>query len=65
MAKDTQKNIIYNRQGNMTPPKHSYTTKTSPGYPKTTKTQENDLKSNLIMMIESFEGEINKFLKEI
>jgi hypothetical protein len=33
---------------------HSYTTTGIPGYPNTTGAQENDLKSNLIKMIEAF-----------
>ena len=37
----------------------------SPGYPNTHGTQENDLKSNLMKMIETFKEEMNKSLKEI
>jgi len=49
----------------MTPPRHTYpTTAASPGYANTTKTQENDPKSNLIKMIEAFKEEMNKSLKE-
>jgi hypothetical protein len=37
----------------MTAPKHRYPIKASPGYPSTNETQENDLKYNLIKMIEA------------
>jgi hypothetical protein len=47
----------------MIPPKHSYPTTASPGYPNTTKTQENDLQSNLIQMIEAIKEEMYKSLK--
>jgi hypothetical protein len=49
----------------MTPPKHSYPTTESPEHPNTTKTQENNLKSNLIKRIKAFKKEINKSLKDI
>jgi hypothetical protein len=49
----------------MTPSEYSYPTTASPGYPDTTETQENHLKSNLIKMIEAFKEEMNKSLKEI
>ena len=65
MAKGPQKNTINKSQGNMAPSEHSYPTTPSPGYPNTTKTQENDLKSNLIKMIEAFKEESNKYLNEI
>jgi hypothetical protein len=48
----------------MTCPKHSYPTTASPGYPNTTKTQENNLKFNLKMMIEVFKEEMNKSYKK-
>jgi hypothetical protein len=38
----------------MTPPKHSYPTTASPVYANITKIQENDLKSNLIKMVEPY-----------
>jgi|AATB01.1.fsa_nt_gi hypothetical protein len=47
----------------MIPSEHSYPTIAGTGYPNTTKTQENDLKSNLIK-IEVFKKEMNKSLKE-
>ena len=40
---------------------HSYPSTANLGYPNTTKAQENDLKSNLIKMIEAFKEETNKF----
>ena len=43
----------------------SYPMTASPGYPNTVEAQENDLKSNLMKMIEAFKGEMNKSLKEI
>jgi BMFP domain-containing protein YqiC len=49
----------------MRPSEFSYSTTASPGYPNINKAQENDLKSNLIKMIETFKGEMNKSLKEI
>jgi predicted double-glycine peptidase len=49
----------------MTSSEHSYPTTTSPGYPNTTEAQENDLKSNLIKMIEAIKEEINKSLEKI
>jgi hypothetical protein len=49
----------------VTPSEHSYPTTASPGYPNRPEAQENDLKSNLIKMIEAFKEEMNKSLKEI
>ena len=49
----------------MTPSEHSYPFTSSPGYPNTTKAQENGLKVNLIKIIEAFKEEMNKSLKEI
>jgi hypothetical protein len=46
MAKSPQMKIINKNQGNKTPPKYSYPTTASPGYPNTIKTQENVLESN-------------------
>ena len=53
------------KPGNMTPPKHNYTTTAIIGYPKADETQENDPKSNLIKMIESFNDEMNKSFEQI
>jgi hypothetical protein len=41
------------------------TTTTYPGYPNTTKAQEDNLKFKLIKMIEAYNEEMNKSLKEI
>ena len=49
----------------MIPPKQSYSATLCPGYPNTAKTQENDLKSSLVKMIEAFKEEMNKAFKEI
>ena len=48
----------------MTQLEYSCLTTASPGYPNTTKTQDNDLKSNLEKMGNSKE-EMNKYFKEI
>jgi hypothetical protein len=47
----------------MTPPKFSYLTTASFGFPNTTQTQVNDLKFSLIKMIEAFKEEMSKSLK--
>ena len=44
---------------------NSSPTSASPGYPNTPEKQDSDLKSHLMMMIEDFKNDINKFLKEI
>ena len=49
----------------MAPPKPSYSPTASPRYPKETEAQEEDLKSNLIKMIEAFKEDMIKTLKEI
>ena len=48
----------------MTPPKHRYSTSANPGCPNTPATQGNDLKYNLIKLIEPFKVEMNKSFKE-
>jgi hypothetical protein len=48
----------------MPPSEYNYSVTVSPRYPNTTEVQGNNLKTNLIKMIEAFKGEINKFLKE-
>ena len=65
IAKGPQKDTINKGHSHMTPLEHTYMSVVSPGYPNTTKAQENDLKSNLIKMIEAFKEEMNKSLKEI
>ena len=54
MAKGHQKNTINKSQVKMTPPKNSYTNTASPSYTNITKTQENDINSNIIKMIKFF-----------
>jgi hypothetical protein len=44
---------------------HSYPITANSGYRNTIKVQENDLKSNLIKMIEAFKEEMSKSLKEV
>lgn len=44
---------------------HRYHFTASPGYPDTSKTQENDHKINVVRMIEAFKLEMNKSLKDI
>lgn len=65
MAKGHQKNTINKSQVKMTPPKNSYTNTASPSYTNITKTQENDIKSNIIKMIKCFKKEMNMSLKEM
>ena len=43
----------------------SYPSTTNPGYPNETEAQEEDLKSNLINIIEVFKEDMDKSLKEI
>jgi hypothetical protein len=64
MVKSQLKNTINKSQGNMAPLEPSYLTIISPGYPNIAETQD-DLKPNIIKMIEAFKGEMNKSLKEI
>lgn len=49
----------------MIPSEHKYPIIANPGYPNTTKEQGNDLKSNLVKMIEAFKEEMYKSFKEI
>lgn len=63
MAKGPRKNTIDKSQGDRTPSKHSYPTTASPGYPNTTKTQEDNLTSDLIKMIEAFKDKTNSVKK--
>lgn len=59
------KNIVNKSKGNMPPPKHRYPKNASPVYHNTTVTQENDIKYNIIKMIEVIKEKINRSLKEI
>lgn len=49
----------------MPPPEPSYSISASPKYCNTAETQEKDLKTNLMKIIELHKEEINKSLKEI
>jgi hypothetical protein len=49
----------------MAPPEPSYPATTNPGYSNDTESPEEDLKSNLIKMIEAFKEDMIKTLKEI
>jgi hypothetical protein len=64
MAKGHHKNTISKNQRNMAPSEPSYSTTTSPGYSNIFETQENDIKFNLVKMIEAFKEEVNISLKE-
>jgi len=46
-------NIINNTQGDTEPSEPSYSTIASPEYSNTAEAQENDLKSNLMKMLEA------------
>jgi len=65
MAKSPQKNTVNKNQGNKKTSNHNYPTTASHRCPNTTEAQEDDLKYNLIKMIETFKEEINKSIKEI
>lgn len=49
----------------MAPPEHNYPSTANARYPKETEAQEEDLKSNLINIIEVFKEDMDKSLKEI
>jgi peptidoglycan hydrolase CwlO-like protein len=59
------KNISNRNQGYLTSSESNSPTIASPGYTITPETQDSDLKSLLMMMIEDCKKDINKFLKEI
>ena len=65
MPKGQYKNTTKKTRGNRVPPESSYHVITNPGYPTETEAQEDDLKSNLIKMIEPFKKDMIKSLKEI
>jgi hypothetical protein len=62
--KDSLRTLINKSQGNMAPSEPSYPASANPGYPNTTKAQD-DLKCNLIKRIKTFKLVINKSFKEI
>jgi hypothetical protein len=65
MARGNGKNISNRNPGDLGSSEPSSPTRVSPGKPNTLEKQDSDLKSQLMMMIESFEKDINNFLKEI
>jgi hypothetical protein len=65
MAKGQLMNTNNNIQGNIVPPKPRYPTTTSNGYTNTTKAQEDNLKTNVLKMIEDFKEEMNESLKHM
>lgn len=64
MAKGQNMNIVNKSQGNMVQPEPSNTAIGSPLYPNKTDAHD-DIKSNLMKMIEAFKEKMNKPLKEI
>lgn len=64
MTKDQHENTINKCQGSTVQPEPRQPTIANPGYSNTAEA-ENELKSNLTKMIETFKEEINKSLKEI
>ena len=64
MAKGQHKNTNKS-QSNVAPSEKSYPTTAISRYPSTTGAQENYLKYNIIMMIDTSKEETNKSLKEI
>ena len=64
MAKGKQKNHINRNQGHMATSKPSSPTTPISRYPNTLEKQELDLKSYLIMLIEGFKKDLNKFIKK-
>jgi hypothetical protein len=65
MPKGQYKNTMIKIHGNMAPPEPSYLATINPGYPHETEAQEENLKSNLIKMIEAFKEDMNESLKKI
>jgi hypothetical protein len=53
MPKGQGKNTINKTLGNMAPPEPSCSATENPGYPNKIDAQQNDLKSNLMKMIEA------------
>jgi hypothetical protein len=65
MAKGKLKDINNRNQDHWASSEHSMPTTTSPGYPNTSRKQDSDLKSFLMMLVEDFKKGINISLKEI
>ena len=65
MAKHTMWAPSKNSQGNIVPPEPTYPAIASPEYSNPVKALEDDLKSNLVKIIEAFKKEMNESLNEI
>lgn len=65
MAKSQYKSTMNKTQDNLALPGRSYPIIASTGYPNALKAQENECKSDLMMMIEAFVEDIYKVLKEM
>ena len=65
MARGKGKNISNRNQDYLALSDPSSPTTASPEYPNTTKKQDSDLKSHLMMTIEDFKKDINNSVKEI
>lgn len=63
MLKHQCKNTINSSQGNITPPEPSHPTTASHRYSNTAVSQENDLETNFIKIIEVLNEEMSKSLK--
>jgi hypothetical protein len=64
MLKEQHKNTINKTQGNMTSTEPSCPATTNPGYPNETEAKEENLKLNVIKMLQAFNKDLNKFLKK-
>ena len=65
MCKEQCKNEINRTQGNTRSAELCFPATTNPRYPNETEAQEENLKSNLIKMIEAFKEDMNESLKKI
>ncbi len=65
MVRGKYKNLSNRNQGYLVSLEPSSFTTASPGYNNTQEMQDTNLKAHLIMMIEDFKKDINKYLKEI
>jgi hypothetical protein len=64
VERNKYKIISKRNQGYLALSEHS-SPPTSPGYPITSEKQDSDLKTHLMMMVEDFQKDMNKSLKEI
>ena len=65
MVKGKHKNPANRNQGYLETSEPSYPTTASPGYPNTLEKQDLDIKSQIMMLIEDFNKNINNSIKEI